>query len=360
MASNLSSRQTLVDEIFPSGIPKLWCPLLTHYNNDRGLDRERIAAHIRSIRPWVSAFLAPGSTGDGWELSSSTTDSLLDLLIAEAGRQDFSLMIGVLRTGKGEALEALRYFLARFTGGDPGVAALSAKRICGFTVTPPKGAGLGQELIYQELESIAETGVPLAIYQLPQITQNEMSPETVARLAERYPNLYLCKDTSGSDRVALSGVVPDGLFLVRGAEGGYSRWFKAPAMNDDPNSSSSEKFKPGYYDGFLLSTANCFAKELSLIIEHVAEGRITEAEALSTRVSAVVEGVFKDASLLTYGNPFSNANRAMDHCLAWGASYGSVTLPMTCSGNRLPLSLIETAARLMDQNGFKTIKGYLA
>ena len=351
MASITSTRKTLVDDIFPAGIPRLWCPLLTHYTKDRGLDGERIAAHIRSIRPWVSAFLAPGSTGDGWELSSSTTDSLLDLLLAEAGRQDFSLMIGVLRTGKGEALEALRYYLARFTGGDPGVAALSAKRICGFTVTPPKGAGLSQDLILRELESIAETGVPLAIYQLPQITQNEMSPETVAHLASKYPNLYLCKDTSGFDRIALSGVELDGLFLVRGAEGGYSRWFKTPALSEDTNSSSRGGFNSGCYDGFLLSTANCFAKELSSIIEHVAAGRIAEVEALSVRVSAVVDGVFKDASLLTFGNPFSNANRAMDHCRAWGARYGSVILPMTCSGNRLPLSLIDTAARLMDQYG---------
>jgi dihydrodipicolinate synthase/N-acetylneuraminate lyase len=287
------------------------------------------------------------------------SDILLDLLLAEADRQDFLVMIGVLRTGRGEALAAVQSYLERFTGGDPGVEALRARRICGFTVTPPEGAGLSQDLILQELQPIAETGVPLAIYQLPQITGNEMSPETVASLASRYPNLYLFKDTSGHDRVALSALDLDGLFLVRGAESGYSRWFKASAGNRGHSTPSSQEASTGKYDGFLLSTANCFARELSEIICCAAEGRLDEADALSGRVSAVMEGVFAEASLLDFGNPFSNANKAMDHCRAWGGSYGTAPLPMTCSGNPLPRSLIDAAAGLMDRYGFKTIQGYL-
>jgi 4-hydroxy-tetrahydrodipicolinate synthase len=349
MANVNPARKVLVDGLFPSGLPRLWCPLLTHYHNDLGLDEERMAAHIRSIRPWVSAFLVPGSTGDGWELSTSETDSLLDALLAEAGRQDFSVMIGVLRTGRGQAREAIRRYLDHFTMGDPASAALSANRICGFTVTPPKGAGLSQDLILQELEELAQTGVPLAIYQLPQVTENEMSPATVARLARIYPNLYLLKDTSGHDRIALSGVVSGDLFMVRGAEGDYSRWLKS-----DGDSSV------GKYDGFLLSTANCFARELSTVLDYVAAGKFVEAGALSARVSAVVGGVFSQAGSLAFGNPFSNANKAMDHCLAWGSSYAAVPFPMTHSGNRLPGPFVEQAARLMDQYGFMTTKGYMA
>jgi len=359
MASTISRRSILVSGIFPSGLPRLWCPLLTHYGDDLQLDGERMAAHIRSLRPWVSAFLAPGSTGDGWELSASETDRLLDVLLAEAERQDFSVMVGVLRTGQGEALAAVRYYLSRLSDGASGVQALSSRRICGFTVTPPKGAGLAQDLILRELESIAQTGVPLAIYQLPQVTENEMSPDTVASLAARYPNLYLLKDTSGLDRVALSAVDLDGLFLVRGAESGYSRWYKASSSNGRPNAVSGGGTPHGIYDGFLLSTANCFAREFSLIMEDVAAGRFTEADALSDRVSAVVGGVFLEASKLDFGNPFSNANKAMDHCLAWGSGYASIPLPMTHSGNRLPLSLVQTAGALMDQYGFRPAKGYL-
>jgi dihydrodipicolinate synthase/N-acetylneuraminate lyase len=353
MANGNPARKSLVNELFPSGLPRLWCPLLTHYTDDSGLDEARMAEHIRSIRPWVSVFLVPGSTGDGWELSASETDSLLDVILAEAGRQDFSVMIGVLRTVPGHALEAIRGYLHRFTIGAPMAKALSARRICGFTVTPPKGAGLPQEAMFQELEAIAQTGVPLAVYQLPQITENEMSPETVARLALLYPNLYLLKDTSGHDRIALSGVDTGDLFMVRGAEGDYSRWLKTSSIGSTSGSST------GKYDGFLLSTANCFARELSTVLDYVAAGKLDEAGALSARISAVVGGVFSLAGGLAYGNPFSNANKAMDHCLAWGSSYAAVPLPMTHSGNRLPGNLIEQTARLMDQYGFMKTKGYM-
>jgi dihydrodipicolinate synthase/N-acetylneuraminate lyase len=341
-------RKALVHQIFPAGLPKLWCPLLTHYHEDLSLDRQRMSMHIRSLRPWVSAFLAPGSTGDGWELAADETDSLLDFLLTEAADQDFSLMVGILRKGQGEALDAIHSVLARFNAGDPGVATLSARRICGFTVTPPKGSMLAQDLILKELRDIAETGVPLAIYQLPQITENEMSPETVASLASRYPNLYLLKDTSGQDRIALSGIDCGNLFMVRGAEGGYSRWLKSDTAS-----------KGGNYDGFLLSTANCFAKELSAILDFIALGKVDEAEVLSVRVSAVVEGAFSEAAKLGFGNPFSNANKAMDHYRAWGSHYASVPLPVTRSGNRLPMNLIEEAVALMDHHGFGIEKGYM-
>ena len=49
----------------------LWVPLLTHYR-PRGsaadIDGERMAAHIKAIRPGVRQFLLAGSTGDGWEI----------------------------------------------------------------------------------------------------------------------------------------------------------------------------------------------------------------------------------------------------------------------------------------------------
>jgi 4-hydroxy-tetrahydrodipicolinate synthase len=109
-------RAALVHTLFPGGIPRLWCPLLTHYDDHGALDTRRIAAHIRHMRPWVSAFLAPGSTGDGWEMTQEESTRLLDFLIEEADRQDFSLMIGVLRTGRGEVVPAIRSALERYTG----------------------------------------------------------------------------------------------------------------------------------------------------------------------------------------------------------------------------------------------------
>ena len=68
MKSSSEKRQALIQALLPAGIPRLWCPLLTHYRSDGGIDFERMSAHFRHILPWVKGFLIPGSTGDAWEL----------------------------------------------------------------------------------------------------------------------------------------------------------------------------------------------------------------------------------------------------------------------------------------------------
>lgn len=344
MSAVSDQRATLITTLFPTGVPRLWCPLLTHYKEDGTIDTDRISAHIADMRPWVSAFLAPGSTGDGWEMEEKETTLLLDFLTAEAVRQDFSLMAGVLRTQPGTVVPAIHSFLQRFTNGQHDAATLASKRICGFTVTPPKGAQLGESTICDELVAIAETGAPIAIYQLPQITENEMSPETVEHLVQTYPNVYLMKDTSGEDHVVLAEKNLENLFLVRGAEGDYATWIKTNG---------------GYYDGFLLSTANSFSAELGTMIDLLLKGKVDDAVALSERITAVVTAVFAEAGKLSFGNPFANANKAIDHHRAWGRSALSHAPPMTHSGNRLPKELIKLAGAQLKDHDFEIGAGYL-
>jgi 4-hydroxy-tetrahydrodipicolinate synthase len=344
MATVHQRRSALIQTLFPQGMPRLMCPLLTHYTADGSLDTARISAHISHMRPWVSAFLAPGSTGDGWEMGASESDALLGFLAEEAQRQDFSLMAGVLRTEPGTVVPAIQAVLDRFAGGSADAAELARNKICGFTVTPPKGADLPQEIIRAELEAIARTGAPIAIYQLPQITENEMSPDTVATLVAKYPNVYLMKDTSGEDHVVLSGVDLDNLYLVRGAEGDYAKWIAANG---------------GYYDGFLLSTANSFAAPLGEMISLLVDGKVDAATRLSQRVSRVVAAVFAEAGKLSFGNAFANANKAIDHHYAWGPATATVDPPMTHSGNRLPDSLITLAGERLAAEGFDVGGGYM-
>ncbi len=344
MSTVYDRRSALVQTLFPEGIPRLWCPLLTHYTDDGTIDTARMAAHIHHMRPWVSGFLAPGSTGDGWEMSSEESDILVDFLLNEAERQRFSLMIGVLRIEKGTVVPAIQDVLYRYTDGSVDADKLAARHIAGFTVTPPGGAELTQGEILAELEAIAATGAPVSIYQLPQITHNEMSPETVSQLVRTYPNIYLMKDTSGADRVILSGTNLDNLYLVRGAEGDYARWIKSNG---------------GQYDGFLLSTANSFAEPLATVLSLISDGLVAEAEELSGRISRVVGNVFEAAGALPFGNAFANANKAMDHFFAWGADAGARTPPMTHSGNRLPGELLQTAEAELTREGFLSAKGYV-
>jgi len=211
-------------------------------------------------------------------------------------------------------------------------------------VCPAKGSDLSQAAIAEALASVLERGLPVALYQLPQVTGNVMSPETIRKLAEEYPNFYLFKDTSGHDRVAESQLDFAGVFLVRGAEGDYARWPKSAG---------------GPYDGFLLSTANVFARELDAVLTLLEQGRCAESQTLADRLTRTVDGVFKLVSAFHTGNAFTNANKTMDHLMAYGERGLRHEPPLLYSGVRLPASLMASAAELLRQNGLMPSKGYL-
>jgi len=202
-------------------VPALWCPSITHYDRDGAIDRARTAAHLQQLSPWVKGFLIPGSTGDGWEMNEPERREVLEVALDQAAKLELRILIGVLKTTAAAARQSMWI---------PGVASiahrrrrrrdcLATARVCGFTVCPPKGTALSQAQIARDLESVLKTGLPTALYQLPQVTQNEMEPGLVAGLAAQFGNFILFKDTSGADRVVLSDKNLESVFLVRGAEG---------------------------------------------------------------------------------------------------------------------------------------------
>lgn len=327
--------------LFPRGIPPLWCPLLTHYRDDGSLDRPRITAHLRHLAPHVKGFLIPGSTGDGWEMSDAEIRGLLGLAQQQTAKLGLHLLIGVLKTEARDACSVMRDY-GRTLSDE--ITEHGARITSAFTVCPPRGKDLPQQTIRDALAGVLELGFPTALYQLPQVTQNEMSPETLVELAARFPNFILFKDTSGADRVAESGRDLGGVFLVRGAEGDYARWLKSGG---------------GPYDGFLLSTANCFGRELHQVIDLLGAGRRDEAQRLSDRLSAVVKEVFALVAGLPDGNAFANANKAMDHFFAHGPQASSVTPPRLHARSRLPVEVIRQTAEALERNGFLPQRGYL-
>jgi len=340
-----TARETLITTLFPTGIPSLWCPPLTHFSEDGLIDAERIKAHLAHLRPSVPCLLVPGSTSEGWELDEAEEFELLDIILACAREMDFSIMIGMLRTQSGEARKGITAMLNHvFKSERPSVQMLKERNICGFAVTAPKGKNLPQSTIHEHLQDILNLGLPTALYQLPQITENEISPETVAALAASYSNLYLMKDTSGKDRVVTSGLNFDGLFFVRGAEGDYAKWYK-PAG--------------GRYDGFLLSSANCFSRELKSVLQHIEAGRLDDAEMLSNRVSEVMTRMLHAASALPFGNAFTNANKAIDHFFAYGPHAELSAKIRTRSGAFLPRALLEETRTVLRNFQLMPAKGYL-
>ncbi len=258
---------------------------------------------------------------------------LLPSVLDIAEQLNIKVLIGVLKTDVPAMLTCIRQ-LARFANHSAAV---------GFTVCPPKGSSLTQHEISSALRQVLNLGFPTALYQLPQVTQNEMSPELVQSLADEFPNFYLFKDTSGYDRVALVGLQSN-VFMVRGSEkNGYSQWLRASG---------------GPYDGFLLSTANVLAKELASIIHLLSSGRRDEAVRMSEKIADLVTRAFAIVQDFQVGNAFSNTNKALDHHRAFGLRAAEYPPPLLYSGTRLPNSFIEQAAQLLSEHGLQREVGY--
>jgi len=340
-------RRNLLREVVGEPVPRLWCPPLTHYTPDLEVDQDRMAAHWGFMAPHVNAFLVPGSTGDAWEMNDREVQTLIDLSLKLAIDQNISLLMGVLKgdaRATRERISELLSTLKRKTGKDNPIEAMKAGRVCGFTICPPRGSDLTQDEIEVELASVLELGLPTVLYQLPQVTENEMSPTLVARLEDRFANLMLLKDSSGRDQVALEADDSSLLFLLRGAEGSYAQWLKESG---------------GPYHGLLLSTANCFPRELKKIITLLEEGRADEATTLSDHLTQVIEQVFTLVIDIPEGNSFSNANKAVDHYMAFGADARFIRPPRLHAGTHIPKDVILRVGEVLESAHLIPGTGYL-
>ena len=343
-----ADRAELTRLLFPAGVPLLWSPTLVFYDEDGRIDRDRQLAHLAFMAPHVKGILVPGSTGDAWEMDDAEALTALDVVIPFAAQHGLDLLVGALRP-TAEATRALidkvLDHLRGRAGTDSLAQAFAAARVRGITIAAPTSTTpLPQDRIGKALEPLFGQGLPMALYQLPQVTGNTMTPELVAGLAERFPNLLLFKDSGGKDEVALSGQMPAGVVLLRGAEGDYARWSKAHG---------------GPYDGFLLSTANGFPAQLAAMLEDLRQGRVAEAERCSAAVSAAVADAFTAVADVRAGNAFTNANKAVAHVMAYGRGALSAPPPRLYAGGHLPRPVLETVAASLERHGLLPERGYL-
>ncbi len=340
------TREELIVKLFPEGIPQLWSPMLTHFSAAATPDRERIHRHLDAVSGSVRGLLVPGSTGEGWEMIDDDILAVLKIVLEKSPETGQKVLIGILKTdlpGVLRGIEKISGQLLAWTGASSLDEAFLKSGVVGFTVCPPSGADFDQPFIRDSLASVLDLGYPTALYQLPQVTENEMSPETVSSLASEFPNFFLFKDTSGGDRVALAGKDYGGVFFVRGAEGDYS---------------SHPRSGGGLYDGLLLSTANSFSSELGAILSALRAGDTEKADRISEDVEEVVSAMFSLVAGFAAGNPFANANKALDHIRAWGSAWREYDPPLLYSGVRLPESFCDHAKRLLDAKGMSG-KGYM-
>lgn len=318
----------LINTLFPQGTPKLFCPPITHYSGVMCFDEERTRQHYSFFAPYVGGCLIPGSTGDGWLMNNEQIMKLLLMQCQNVQKYGGIILVGILKPETQQILSGIDSLVSMVkakTGRDD-LKGFMQLGIGGITVCAPTGSNKTQYEIEQALAAILSRGLPTAIYQLPQITHNEISPEVLRSLAERYPNFFLFKDTSGEDRVVRSGVDLDGVILVRGAEGDYVHWYKGMG---------------GPYDGFLVSTANTLAPELTEIIRLIDTGKREAAVALSEKVDRFVTDLFRLVTDVKQSNVFANANKALDHLNAYGRRWRENKLPLLPDGSTIPMHVIE-------------------
>jgi dihydrodipicolinate synthase/N-acetylneuraminate lyase len=341
-----TQREILVDNLFPEGIPRLWCPALSHFQADGSIDAARTERHLAAVAPYAKGIMVPGSTGEGWDMTDAQIRELLVVVLRSARELGLRVLIGVLRKELDQMLAVIEgtiSWLCDETGQVPDMAAMLASNVVGFTVCPPSGSNLSPDQMHDSLSAVLELGHPTALYQLPQVTENEMSPECVTQLAASYPNFYLLKDTSGTDRIALAGHDLHGVFLVRGAEGQYHSWLRVGG---------------GPYDGYLLSSANCFAQQLMEVME-LANSRIDDAVHLAQRIENVIECCFTIVNDFPASNPFANGNKIIDHVLAWGDKALSQPPPYLSGGDQLPMEFVDQALQVLEQQQLLPQQGYL-
>jgi dihydrodipicolinate synthase/N-acetylneuraminate lyase len=340
-------RRGLISEVLPAGVPRLWCPPLTHYRDDGGIDFNRMSAHLGHLGQWVNAYLIPGTTGDAWELGDRETVELIKFAVAEARKRNFVLLLGVLRPDAAAVrtlLDEMMTLVRSMTGKVEMAVCLRSARIVAFTVCPPKGAALTQAEIESDLSAVLHRGVPTALYQLPQMTENEIVPETFERLVKKHANLIFFKDASGNDRIALSDVDKGGVFLARGVEGDY-----AQSLKDDG----------GPYDGFLLSTANCFPIQLTSVIRDVENHNLRTAMETSNRIATAFREVSALVASMPLGNAFTKVNKAIDHFSAFGPSVRGKEGPLLHAGVRVAADIISGTSDILARLDLMPRKGYL-
>ncbi len=314
---------------------RLWVPLLTHFDNNGGIDKARTATHIRALRPYLSGFLLAGSTGAGWKVNDSHFQALLELAY-DAFDAESLILVGCLRPTTGEVIARAQRAEALYRSRAP------KGRYVGLTVCAPVGSVSQKEILDHFKKIMDATQSPLAVYQLPQVTHRDIDPETMRELVKS-GRVHMFKDTSGEDRVADSGGLGDSVWMLRGAEGGYF-----------------EALKPsGPYDGWLLSTANGLAPHYREIVRAAQNHDDATARELSSRITDAVTRIFRLAGELNAGNPFSNANRAIDQVEAYGADCLTAPMPRRVDGSLVPVEFVRQVYEILRGAALARQGGYL-
>lgn len=309
-----------------NGFPTLWFPPLTYYKEGGVIDTEAMTEALSEIYPYSKGVLVPGSTGDGWVLSEDKQEMLVRFFLKGFDFGRFSMMIGALKPTADDTIAAIAKWcsiICEETGISDQAEAMAKMDVKAFVFCVPTGVN-DRETQIREMSRVLDLGLPMAFYQLPLVTGVTVDPAVIAELAAKYDNLIVAKDSGGKDEMAKSGLLGDRLMLLRGAEGDPSDMI----LGDTP-----------IYDGLLLSTVNCFAREHRELMDGKRDYN-GYGDVISEVFAAAAEPV---------SNAFSDSVRAICYAKKYGKA--AIDMPQWCyNGEKLSEEFATKTIESLERN----------
>jgi 4-hydroxy-tetrahydrodipicolinate synthase len=161
-------------------------PLLTPFDSAGTVDAAAVCQLVNFlIERGIHGLFPGGTTGEGPLLTLDERRELAEIILKEAaGRVPVIIQVGALTTRDTIALAQH----AQAAGANAAA------------VVTPYYYRLTDEALFRYFEQVAASvpDFPIFLYNIPQLTGNNISSELVTRLVERCPNIIGMKDSSGS------------------------------------------------------------------------------------------------------------------------------------------------------------------
>ncbi len=251
--------------------------MVTPLGPDGRLDTAALGRYL----PWLAArgvdgvFLA-GTTGEGPLLSVLERRRLLEATLAVARPLGLRVVAHV-----GAATTRAARQLARHA------AAAGADAVAAVT---PWFYGLDAAALADHFAAVAEAaaGVPFFLYNIPQAARNRVTPELVAAVAQRVPNLAGLKDSQGEGAVLASLVAagraacPGGFAVFCGGDGLALEALEAGA------------------DGIVSGNASTVPEPFADLLHAFRAGDLAAARKAQARIDAVRQALRHGADIGLY------------------------------------------------------------
>ena len=158
------------------------CPIITAFREDGQLDKAANKAHIENvIAGGVDGILALGSIGEFYAMTLTERMEMAAFVVETAGAR-VPVWIGTGDCAPENVKLLMRY--SRDIGADAVV------------VLPPYYMVSDQACLYQFYADVAQASpLPVYLYNFPDRTGVNLTPETLARLARDFPQIVGIKDT---------------------------------------------------------------------------------------------------------------------------------------------------------------------